>query len=71
MATKTFEERKEALTRRTLGKRAKITLCVHGINLKFCELCAKKPSKSAKKAAEKAAEKAAAAAEVKPDASAE
>jgi hypothetical protein len=60
IATKTMEDRKEALNLKTLGKRANITLCNHGINKKYCKPCSeKKPSKS-KKAAAAAEEKPAA-----------
>jgi hypothetical protein len=52
IATKTLEDRKEALNLKTLGKRANITLCNHGINKKYCKPCSeKKPLKSKKSAA--------------------
>gem|GEM_PF-7043785 len=45
-----MEERKEALNMRTLGKRSKITLCLHGINKKYCTPCNTKKAPKSKKA---------------------
>jgi hypothetical protein len=61
IATKTLEERREALIQRSLGRRANITLCVHGINKYYCKTCEAKTAKAPKKSA-----KTAAAAEEKP-----
>lgn len=48
---KTSEERKAALTLRSMGKRGDISLCIHGINEKYCKTClAKKAAKSGSKA---------------------
>ena len=43
---RTAEELKDAATVRTLGKRAGLELCLHGINKKYCKFClnSKKPS---------------------------
>ena len=51
MAGKSMEDRKEALNQRALGKRAKITLCVHGINKNYCKPCSTKKTSKSKKAA--------------------
>jgi hypothetical protein len=51
---KTSEERKAALSLRAMGKRGTITLCVHGINEKYCQSClAKKAAKSGARTAAK------------------
>ena len=48
---KTSEERKAALDLRTMNKRGTITLCIHGINEKYCKTCLEKAAlKSTKKA---------------------
>jgi hypothetical protein len=48
---KTSDERKAALELRTMRNRGTITLCVHGINEKYCKTCLEKSAaKSAKKA---------------------
>ena len=48
---KTSDERKAALDLRTMGRRGTITLCIHGINEKYCKTClAKNAAKAAKKA---------------------
>jgi hypothetical protein len=46
-----MEDRKEALNLKILGKRANITLCVHGINKKYCNPCSTKKAPKSKKAA--------------------
>jgi hypothetical protein len=45
-----MEERKEALNTKTLGKRSKVDLCVHGINKKYCTPCNTKKAPKSKKA---------------------
>jgi hypothetical protein len=50
-----LEQRREALIQRSLGRRANIELCLHGINKYYCTHCtAKKAAKPAKNAAAKA-----------------
>ena len=67
IAAKTFEERNEALIQRSLGNRANITVCVHGINKNYCTPCNTKKAPKAAKAKKAKPETA----EAKPSPSAE
>ena len=50
-----MQDLRDAATRRALGKRSKISLCVHGINANYCMACAaKKPRPKKSKAAAEA-----------------
>jgi hypothetical protein len=49
------EDLREAAIVKSLSKRSKIALCVHGINKAYCTYCAKAPAKKSKKKAADAA----------------